>query len=252
MLPVRIIARLDIKGADVIKGVQLEGVRRVGMPGELARKYYNDGADEIIFIDSVASLYGRNGILEVVEEAARGVFIPLTVGGGLRSVDDIKLALRAGADKVAINTAAAQRPELLREAAESFGSQCIVLSVQAMRRGEGEWEAYTDNAREKTGRNVLEWVAEAEALGVGEILMTSVNQEGSKAGFDVPLLAEVRRRVDIPVIACGGAGSAEHVSDAVLGANVDAVACASIFHYGICPLQEVKSAMADVEIPVRR
>ncbi|MDC1122011.1 imidazole glycerol phosphate synthase cyclase subunit [Nitrospinaceae bacterium] len=251
MDPVRIIARLDIKGPDVVKGVQLEGVRRVGKPSELARKYYSQGADEIIFIDSVASLYGRNNILSVVRETARDVFVPITVGGGLRTIEDIKETLRAGADKVVINTASTQRPEFLREAAETFGSQCIVLSVQAMRRDNGQWEAYTDNARESAGRDVLEWVIEGQEMGVGEILVTSVNQEGSKKGFDIQLLEEIHRRVSVPIIASGGAGSPKHVAEIIEKGCADAVACASIFHYGICPLTDLKKFLIDARLAVR-
>lgn len=248
---VRVIARLDIKGPDVVKGFQFEGVRRVGMPGELARRYYADGADEIVFIDTVASLYGRNTILSVVEEVARDVFVPLAVGGGLRSVEDIKAVLRVGADKVAINTAAVHKPDLINEAANAFGSQCIILSVQAMRQPDGTWEAYTDNARERSGRNVLDWVVEAESRGAGEILLTAVEREGGRNGFDVELVTAVRRRVKVPVIAHGGAGSARHVVELMHRAAPDAVACASIFHYGLCPLPELKRALAEAGVPVR-
>lgn len=251
-VPVRIIPRLDIKGPNVIKGIHLEGLRLAGNPGELARRYYDQGADEILYMDVVASLYGRNNILSVVEEAARDVFVPLTVGGGMRTLDDIVAALRSGADKVAINTAAVARPDFLREAAEAFGSQCIVLSVEAKRRGPGKWEVLTDNGRETTGRDVLDWVSEAEALGAGEILVTSVDTEGTGKGFDIELAAEVRRRVRVPVIACGGAGSARHVADLLIAADCDAVGCATIFHFDKCPLPVLKSALADSGIAVRR
>lgn len=249
--PVRVIARLDIKGPNVVKGVHLEGLRIVGKPGELARRYYEQGVDEIVYMDIVASLYGRNNILAVVEEAARDVFVPLTVGGGIRSLNDIVAALRSGADKVAINTAAIGRPAFLKEAAEALGSQCIVLSVEAKRRAPGKWEALTDNGREATGVDVLDWVAEAERLGAGEILVTSVDQEGTKTGFDVELIAAVHERVRIPVIACGGAGSPEHVGSLVETGAVDAVACASIFHYGTCPVPVLKNHLAARGIPVR-
>ena len=250
--PIRIIPRLDIKGENVVKGVRLEGLRVVGKPVEFSRRYYADGADEILFIDIVASLYGRNNILAVVERAARELFIPLTVGGGLRTLDDIASALRAGADKVAINTAAVRRPEFLREAAERFGSQCIVLNVEAKRRGAGQWEAFTDNGRETTGRDVLKWIEEALALGVGEILVTSVDQEGTRKGFDRELMAEVRKRARVPIIACGGAGSADHVSEVFANSNVDAAACAAIFHYGHVSLPALKDALAKSGIAVRR
>lgn len=243
MPPVRIIPRLDIKGPNVVKGVHLEGLRVVGKPGELTRRYYRDGADEIVFMDIVASLYGRNNILSVVEETARDVFVPLTVGGGLRTLDDIRAALRSGADKVAINTAAIKRPEFLTEAARTFGSQCIVASVEAKRR-DGGWEALTDNGRELTGVDVLDWVVEAERLGAGEIMVTSVDQEGTRKGFDVALLGEVRRRVRLPVIACGGAGEAEHVAALIDEGCADAICCASIFHYDTCPLPQLKQILA--------
>lgn len=249
--PLRIIARLDIKGPNVVKGVHLEGLRIVGKPGELARRYYEQGVDEIIYMDIVASLYGRNNILAVVEEAAREIFVPLTVGGGIRSLDDIVAALRSGADKVAINTAAIARPTFLKEAAEALGSQCIVLSVEAKRRGPGRWEALTDNGRETTGVDVLAWVHEAETLGAGEILITSVDQEGTKTGFDTELIAAVHERVRIPVIACGGAGKAEHVSALVSGDAADAVACASIFHYGTCLVPALKAHLMGRGISVR-
>lgn len=251
LVPIRIIPRLDVKGPDVVKGIQLEGVRRVGKPSEMARKYYAEGADEILFIDSVASLYGRNNVLSVVEEAARHIFVPLTVGGGLRSTEDIKDALRAGADKVAINTAALQRPEFLREAAIAFGSQCIVLSVQAMRQPNGMWEAYTDNARERTYRDVLDWVRQAVELGVGEILLTSVNQEGTREGFDTELVAAVTARVNVPVIACGGAGSKEHVTELVDATGIEAVACAAIFHHSVCSIPDVKAHLRKSGYEVR-
>lgn len=249
--PVRIIARLDIKGPNVVKGVHLEGLRVVGKPGELARRYYEQGVDEIVYMDIVASLYGRNNILAVVEEAARDVFVPLTVGGGIRSLDDIVAALRSGADKVAINTAAVARPAFLKEAAEALGSQCIVLSVEAKRRGPGKWEALTDNGRETTGVDVLDWVVEAERLGAGEILITSVDQEGTKTGFDAELVGAVHERVRIPVIACGGAGKPEHVGSLVEAGTADAVACASIFHYGTCPIAALKNHLSGRGIAVR-
>jgi len=247
----RIIVRLDIKGPNVIKGIHLEGLRVIGSPGALARQYYEEGADEIVYMDAVASLYGRNNILDVVEEAARDVFVPLTVGGGIRTVDDIVAALRRGADKVAINTAAIHRPEFIKEAAQALGSQCIVVSVEAKRRAPGRWEALTDNGREPTGVDVLEWVAEVEALGAGEILVTSVDQEGTGKGFDIELLKSVRERITIPVIGCGGAGSAGDVARAFDETDVDATACASLFHYKLSPIAELKTSLLAESIAVR-
>ncbi len=248
---IRIIPRLDIKGENVIKGVHLEGLKVVGKPGELARRYYDDGADEIVYMDVVASLYGRNNILEKVEEAAGAIFVPLTVGGGIRSVKDIVAALRSGADKVALNTAATAAPDFLAEASRAFGSQCIVLSVEAKRRGEGQWEALTDNGRERTGLDVLDWVARAEALGVGEILLTSVDREGTQKGFDVALARAVRARVSVPVIVCGGAGTPDDVAALINDADCDAVCIASLFHYDIAPIPALKAAMTERGVTVR-
>lgn len=249
--PVRLIPRLDIKGENVVKGVRLEGLRVVGKPDDFARRYYAHGADEFLFIDIVASLYGRNNILGVVERAAREIFVPLTVGGGLRSLEDIAGALNAGADKVAINTAGLRRPAFLSEAAERFGSQCIILNLEAKRRGPGQWEPLTDNGRETTGRDALAWVEEALSLGVGEILVTSVDQEGTRKGFDLELIVEVRKRAKVPVIACGGAGGAGHVADCFLKTDADAVACAAILHYGATTLPVLKAELARAGIAVR-
>jgi cyclase len=249
--PARIIARLDIKGPKVIKGVHLEGLRVVGRPGPLAQRYYAEGADEIIFMDTVASLYGRNNIMGVVEEAAREIFVPMTVGGGIRSVDDIVTALRSGADKVAINTAATHRPELIGEAARALGSQCIVLSIEAKQRGPGQWEALTDNGRQRTGLDVCEWAQRAEGLGAGEILLTSVDKEGTRSGFDHALFKAVRDKVRIPVIGCGGAGKPEHVAAAITADELDAVGCASLFHYDLCPLPQLKQHLNAAGLVVR-
>lgn len=250
-IPVRVIARLDIKGPNVVKGIHLEGLRVVGKPGEFARRYYDAGADEILFMDIVASLYQRNTILPIIEEAANHVFVPMTVGGGIRSVDDFVAALRSGADKVAVNTAAVQRPALIAEAARACGSQCVVVSVEAKSRGPGKWEVFTDNGRECTGRDVLDWVAEAEDLGAGEILVTSVDKEGTRSGPDAALVSAVAARVSIPVIACGGIGNAHQAAKLASDTGIDAVACASIFHYGDCAVGDVKRAMADGGLAIR-
>jgi cyclase len=252
MIPPRLIVRLDIKGPNVIKGIHLEGLRVVGKPNEMALRYYEAGADELVYMDTVASLYGRNNILEVVEEAARDIFVPLVVGGGIRTTDDIVAALRSGADKVAINTAAINRPEFIREAAQALGSQCVVVSIEAKSRGDGQWEALTDNGRERTGKDAVRWAEEAEALGAGELLVTSVDREGTRSGFDHALLRAVRERVSIPVIGCGGAGTAQHVIEALRDDRLDAIACASLFHYDTCSLPALKDALAVEGIPVRR
>ena len=250
--PVRVIARLDIKGPNVIKGIRLEGLRIVGKPGEMARRYYEQGIDEIIYMDTVASLYGRNQILDIVREAGSEIFVPMTVGGGIRSIDDITAALRSGADKVAINTAALKRPEFLSEAARVFGSQCIVASIEAKRWRPDYWEAYYDNGRERSGVNAVDWAVQAESLGAGEILLTSVDAEGTKKGFDLDLYERVRSRVRIPVIAAGGSGSAKHVSDLLAKPRADAVCCASLLHYNICDVPALKRSIADAGHPVRQ
>jgi len=228
----RVIPRLDIKGPNLVKGIHLEGLRVVGKPERFARHYYEQGADELLYVDIVASLYGRNSLLPIIERTAREIFIPLTVGGGLRSIDDIRTVLRAGADKVAINTAAVRRPEFIREAAHKFGSSTIVVSIEALRHADGTYEAYTDNGREKTGLNALAWAEQAAELGAGEILITSIDREGTGKGFDPELTCAVARRVPVPVIACGGAGSVCHVVDAAREGEAQAVALASILHFG--------------------
>ena len=251
LAPPRLIARLDIKGENVVKGIHLEGLRVVGDPGDLAERYYRQGIDEILYIDTVASLYGRNNILSMVRKAAENVFVPLTVGGGLRSVDDIVDALHHGADKVAINTAAIARPELIREGAEAFGSQCIVVSIEAKRRAPGQWEALTDNGRETTGVDVLEWVVEAERLGAGELLITSIDQDGTCRGFDLELLRAVRDRVEIPVIASGGAGESGHAVSVLRAAEADAIACGHVFHFDKLGIADLKRDMRAAGFEVR-
>lgn len=252
MTPVRVIARLDIKAPNVIKGVHLEGLRVVGKPYEMARKYYEQNVDELLYMDAVASLYERNNILPVVEEAARNIFVPMTVGGGIRSLENIRAVLRSGADKVAINTAAVKRPDFIREAALDFGEQCIVLSVEAIRRGPGKWEVMVDSGRENTGREVLDWVSEAEDKGVGEILLTSVDAEGTEKGYDLELVNRVASRVKVPVIASGGAGSPQDVVGVIQETHVEAIACASILHYNKSTVTDIKQAMHAAGIEVRQ
>lgn len=248
----RVIPRLDIKGPNVVKGIQLDGLRVVGSPAELAAHYYEDGADELVYMDIVASLYGRNSLLEIVERAARSIFIPLTVGGGLRSLDDIAKVLRAGADKVAINTAAVKRPDIIAEAARRFGSQCVVVSIEAKRQAPGRWEAYTDNGRERTGLDAVTWAHKAAELGAGEILLTSVDREGTGKGYDLELTERVAKGLSIPVIASGGAGTPEHAADCAAGAGADAVALAQLLHYKRCSISQVKDALGARGLPVRR
>lgn len=230
-MTVRIIPRLDIKGPNLVKGIHLEGLRVLGKPENFARYYYEQGADELLYMDVVASLYGRNNLLDIVERTSKEIFIPLTVGGGLRSLDDIKKVLRAGADKVSLNTAAIQNPALIREAARRFGSSTIVVSIEAIRQENDRYEAYTDNGREKTGVDVYEWALKVEELGAGEILLTSIDREGTGKGFDLELMKKVAESVSIPVIASGGAGRAAHLSEVVFEGKADAVCAASILHY---------------------
>ena len=242
MRSTRLIARLDVKGTNLIKGVHLEGLRVIGAPNEFAKLYYEQGADELIYIDVVASLYGRNSLNHIVEDAAKDVFVPMTVGGGIRSVDDAIRLLRSGADKVAVNTAAVANPRLIGDIARRFGSQCMVLSVEAKRVGPGRWEAFTDNGREATGLDVVEWVKHGVALGAGEILLTSVDREGTRKGFDIELVAAVTREVSVPVIASGGMGSAEDAVAVVREGQADAVAMADILHYRRSTIGAVRRA----------
>lgn len=246
----RLIARLDVKGPNLIKGIHLEGLRVIGDPQAYARRYYEQGADELIYIDIVASLYGRNSLGDIVARTARDVFVPLTVGGGLRSVEDVRAMLRAGADKVAINTAAIRRPELITEIAQRFGSQCMVLGIEAKRTGAGKWEAFTDNGREFTGVDVVEWCRRGHELGAGEILLTSVDQEGTRKGFDTGLVEAVTRAVPIPVIASGGMGSTDHMISA-FAHGADAVAMADILHYGRSDLPAIRAAAVEAGLHVR-
>lgn len=226
----RIIPRLDVKGPNLVKGIHLEGLRVLGKPAAFARHYYEQGADELLFMDVVASLYGRNNLLSLVEETANEIFVPLVVGGGMRSIDDIRAVLRAGADKVTVNTAALRRPDFVREAAGTFGSSTIVVSIEAMKKPDGGYEAFTDNGREKTGVDAIEWAARVAELGAGEILVTSIEREGTGRGYDLELTRTVAGAVDIPVVACGGAGKPEHVVQAI-AAGASAVSLASLLHY---------------------
>lgn len=231
LVNLRIIPRLDIKGATLVKGVHLEGLRVLGSPEAFARRYYEEGADELLYMDIVASLYERNSLLDIVERTSREIFIPLTVGGGLRTLDDIKAALRAGADKVALNTAVVRDPELIRAASRRFGSSTIVVSIEAKRRPDGRYEAYTDCGRERTGLDAVSWAVRAAELGAGELLVTSIDAEGTGAGFDLALTAEISSQLPIPVIAGGGAGNPAHVAEAATTGRADAACVASLLHY---------------------
>lgn len=230
-MTVRIIPRLDIKGPNLVKGIHLEGLRVLGKPERFARYYYEQGADELIYMDVVASLYGRNSLLHMIERTSKEIFIPLTVGGGIRTLDDIRTVLRAGADKVCLNTAALRRPELIKEASKRFGSSTIVISVEAKKQPDGSYEAYTDNGRERTGMNVFEWATRIVEFGAGEIMLTSIDREGTGTGFDLELTRRIAQSVPIPVIACGGAGKVSHIYDVIKEGQADAVSIASILHY---------------------
>lgn len=252
MRQTRLIARLDVKGPNLIKGIHLEGLRVIGPPNEYAQRYYQQGADELIYIDCVASLYGRNSLGDIVQKAAQDVFIPMTVGGGIRSVEDVTHLLRCGADKVAVNTAAVAHPQLISEIARRFGSQCMVLSVEAKRIGPDRWEAYTDNGREATGLDVVDWIKRGVALGAGEVLLTSVDQEGTRKGFDVALVRAVTGEVSVPVIASGGMGHGDHLLEVVQQGQADAVAMADILHYGRSTFADLRRIAHQAGLPVRR
>lgn len=228
----RIIAKLDIKGPNLVKGIHLEGLRVLGDPSAFARKYYEDGIDELFYQDVVASLYDRNGIFDLISNVAKETFIPLTVSGGIRSLADIKEALRAGADKVCINTAAIENPDFIREASLEYGSSTIVIAIEAIREKDGRYLAYTDNGREYTGVEVFEWAQRIADLGAGEIVITSIDYEGTGAGFDLNLVAKISELVSVPVVAHGGAGKNSHIKDVFVNGCADAVAVSSLLHYG--------------------
>lgn len=235
---IRIIPKLDIKGPNLVKGVHLEGLRVMGKPEEFAKHYYEDGADELLYIDVVASLYNRNSLHDIISRTAKEIFIPMTVGGGLRSIDDIKKVLRAGADKVSLNTAAIKNPEIIRDAANIFGSSTITVSIEAIKQPNGSYFAYTDNGREFTGIEVLGWAKKVESLGAGEILLTSIDREGTGLGYDLELIKTISSSVAIPVVACGGAGKAEHIADAINVGKADAVSIASMLHYDFVSIKK--------------
>lgn len=242
---IRVIPRLDIKGSNVVKGIHLEGLRVLGKPEDFAKYYYMTGADELLYIDIVATLYGRNSLSHIIERTTQEIFIPLTVGGGLRTIEDIHGVLRAGADKVALNTAGLKRPEFIREASEKFGSSTIVVSIEAIKKSKGYYECYTENGREPSGVNALEWAMQAVELGAGEIMVTSIDNEGTGKGYDLELTRLIAESVSIPVIACGGAGSVEHVYDIIVKGKADAVSLASLFHYHFLKDYKCKQELYD-------
>jgi imidazole glycerol-phosphate synthase subunit HisF len=247
----RLIARLDIKGPNLIKGVHLEGLRKIGNPNEFALKYYLEGADELIFMDCVASLYGRNNLFEIIRQATKNIFIPITVGGGIKSIEDVTEVLRSGADKVAINTAAVNNPKLLTDIANKFGSQALVLSIEAKEISDNRWEAFTQNGREPSGLEVLEWAQEATKLGVGEILLTSIDKEGTRKGFDLRLLKHFSNKIEVPIIASGGMGKLEDLNPIHVQGLADAVAIADFLHYNRSNLNLIREYAQDLKMNVR-
>ena len=251
MKNIRLIARLDIKGPNLIKGIHLEGLRVMGAPNEHALRYYLQGADELIYMDCVASLYGRNHLGDIIKAAAKDIFVPMTVGGGIRSVDDATEILRSGADKVAVNTAAVAKPQLITDITRRFGSQCMVLSIEAKQTGPNHWEVYTDNGRERTGLDVVEWGKRGVAMGAGEILLTSVDREGTRKGFDIALVKAVSAQVAVPVIASGGMGKPEHLLTVVNEGAADAVAIADILHYKRAEIGDIRAVAENVGFGVR-
>lgn len=248
---VRIISRLDIKGSNLIKGVQLEGLRVVGSPQDFAVKYYNEGVDELILMDSVASLYGRNQLTEITKTISKSIFVPITIGGGIRSVEDALDVMNSGADKVAVNTAATKNPNLITDISRRLGSQAMVLSIEAKRRVSGGWEVYIDNGRESTGLDVIDWAILGEKMGAGEILITSVDNEGTRKGFDIQLAKSVTEKVGIPVIISGGMGETKHILDVVEYAGVDGIAIADALHFNRTSLSKVRESMIKGGINVR-
>ena len=246
----RIIPCLDVDDGRVVKGVNFVDIRDAGDPVEQARFYDEAGADELVFLDITATHEGRDIMHDVVRRTADQVFIPLTVGGGLRTVDDMRAMLHAGADKVAINSAAVKTPDVITEGAEAFGAQCIVVAIDAKRVDDG-WEVFVHGGRKPTGLDAVEWAAEAEARGAGELLVTSMDRDGTKDGYDLELLRAISRRVSIPVIASGGAGNLEHLRDALVDGEADAVLAASIFHFREYSVQEAKRFLHEAGLPVR-
>lgn len=251
MLSKRIIPCLDVKDGRVVKGVNFVNLRDAGDPVEIAKKYSDEGADEVCFLDITASHEERDTMIDVVERTAGQVFVPLTVGGGVRTLEDVRTLLLAGADKVSINTAAVKNPDFVTEAADRFGSQCIVVAIDARGVGENKWEVYTHGGRNPTGIDAVEWAERMESNGAGEILLTSMDKDGTKSGYDLPLTRTISRSLSIPIIASGGAGTLDHLADGVKDGEADAVLVASIFHYGEYTITEAKEHMREKGISVR-
>lgn len=247
----RLIARLDIKGPNVIKGIQMDGLRVVGPVGDVAKKYYEQGADEIVMIDTVASLYGRESMIELIRNVTAECFVPVTVGGGIRTLEDADALFRAGADKVALNTAALSRPELISEIAAKYGAQAMVVHVEAKSSPDLGWECYTEAGRQPTGTAVQDWVSAAEKHGAGEFLVTSVDRDGTRKGMDITLLATVRDIVSVPLVASSGAGEANHVVEALSASRSDGVAMGAGLHWGNFSIADVRAACETSQLSVR-
>ena len=252
MLSKRLIPCLDLKDGRVVKGVNFVHLVDAGDPVETAKLYNAFGADELVFLDITASYRGNTPMWEIISRASEQVFLPLTVGGGIRTTEDFRRMLSCGADKIAVNSAALMNPELIREAADKFGSQCVVVAIDARRRPDGGWNVYKNGGRVDMGRDVVEWAQTAERLGAGEILLTSMDCDGTKAGYDLELTRTIAEHVDIPVIASGGAGTMEHFYDAFTEGKADAVLAASLFHFRELEIRQVKDYLAEKGIPVRR
>ncbi|MDD5748297.1 MAG: imidazole glycerol phosphate synthase subunit HisF [Actinomycetota bacterium] len=251
MLAKRIIPCLDVEGGRVVKGVHFLNLRDAGDPVELAAHYDKEGADEIVFLDITASSENRQTLVELARRTGEQVFIPFTIGGGISTLEDIRTIIKAGADKVSINTAAVNNPEIIQKAAERFGSQCVVMAIDAKSREDGSWEIYTHGGRKATGIDLLEWSGKVEKLGAGEILLTSMDRDGTKLGYDIPMTKAVCERVSIPVIASGGAGKLEHLSEVIEKTGCDAVLAASIFHYREYTIEQAKRYLLSKGIEVR-
>ncbi|MBP7929491.1 MAG: imidazole glycerol phosphate synthase subunit HisF [Acidimicrobiia bacterium] len=251
MLGVRIVPCLDVDAGRVVKGVNFVGLRDAGDPVELAARYDREGADEVVFLDITASSDQRDTIVDVVERTADRVFIPLTVGGGIRSVNDIRRLLRAGADKCSLNTAAVNDPDLVRDSAAVFGSQCVVVAIDAKARVDGGWEVVTHGGRTWTGLDAIEWAERVVQLGAGELLVTSMDRDGTRDGYDLALLSALRERVDVPIVASGGVGNLEHLYEGATTGRADALLAASIFHFGEYTVGEAKTYLAERGVTVR-
>ena len=243
MRKIRLIARLDIKSSNLVKPINLEGLRVVGEPNFFAKKYYKEGVDELIFMDCVATLYGRNNLSSIIKKATKDIFIPITVGGGIRNLDDAKYILNCVADKEAVNTAAVNNPEFISELANAIGSQSVVLSIEAKKRNKNYWEVYTSNGREPAGLNAYDWIKKAVKLGAGEILLTSVDKEGTRKGFDVELMNMASKTTDVPIIASGGFGKVDHLAEVINFGQVDAIAIADAIHYKRISVSDLKKSI---------